>query len=734
MAFDPITYSAVDRLSVIGSVLQVSETFSDPRFLEGNTRFDPAEYPKLATGLSSGFNGDVYDAISVPNTMPQAQLASSNQFASNSIMFEYGGDIFFISSIGDIFRTTGGSLATFAFWKTLQTPLLVGAPLTSIAGRELNGFLYCNASNGLISQNLRIDLSDPTFETQAQLSGVPNSSSLRFAFGNGTYVAINSSASGQTVYSSTDGLTFVPRTAVYTASLIPADIDFGNGIFVIVTNGTSGSNSATSVDGITWTARTLGNVAQRFVRYSATAGIWVSAPVAPGGGFWSSADAVTWVSRAQGAPINTGQLLTFSVINGTFIATYSSWSGVACIQVSSNGTAWFNRAVTGNIAGPFGILSNSNRVMSLGSQIVILGSMGATGAAQMAIGFSNDDLATTSVVKLIQGKPGIAGHRPIFLAGGQIGLIVESYNSGFGFQSTQVNALRTNNGGLTWDPIIINGPGIPVQFLASSVISTPTKFVMLAQAATTAQAPNGAVSRVGSSDDGINWTWESATTPATHFRILAKKETLFVWGSTNTIFVSTNYGNTWVSRYVPAPVGGGVFLNGPNIVVLNNVSTSYISANDGVNWTALSGITVPTSQFGIGTGSQDGSIIMWQAQNDIRSFFSFDGGFTWEAKNLPANNFFSAAVVGGWLILNTGNGFTYRTRNGNTWVSGFINKDPANARAAAWRETIVTPDGQLIFSGSVLPTTGTFLISTDAYATPSLASPAAGTKLVVRAK
>lgn len=732
MAFDPITFAAVNTLTVVGSVLQVAESFSDPRYLEGDTQFDPAEYPKLAESTPPGFNGNVFNEITVPRVMPQALLATPNQFGLFSPLFTIGADLYYIQTLTlDIYKTTDGDLSTFSFWKTLQTPLLPGEQSSITSIRELNGFLYCATTRG----NLRIDLSDPSLETQALMTGLPPTGSFRYAYGNGVYVVINSSVAGQTVYSSTDGLTFVSRTATYTATFIPAEIDFGNGLFVIVTNGATTSNASSSPDGITWTVRNVGTIAQRSVRYSSAAAIWVSAASANGGAFWSSPDGITWTSRAQGTPVSTGQLLTFSVVNGVFIATFLHNAAVACIQVSTNGTTWVNRASSGNFAGPNGLLCGSNRFIGLGSQIVGFGAMGGNGQTQMSIAVSDDNLVTSTVVKLIQGKSDIGGRFPIFLAGGQVGLIIETGSGTTPTQSTQLNALRTTDGGATWTPVTIPGYGAPAQFFVSTLSATPTKFVMLAQPATTSTVGTVVTGiRIGRSDDGLTWTW-SASLSAAFTRMIAKNETLILWSAGSAALnISSNYGDTWGSRTITA-TAQHVMANGNNLLAINHVSASYASANDGLTWTTITGILVAASTFGFATGSQDGSIAMWAPLNDTRSFFSFDGGFTWEPKTLPSTNFQSAAVSDGWLILNTGNGFTYRTRDGNTWASSPLNGQTANLAPTVWRDAVITADGNLVVSGTILSQAAKYLMSTRvAHVTPGFSSPSVGTKLVIRAK
>jgi len=72
------------------------------------------------------------------------------------------------------------------------------------------------------------------------------------AYGNGIFVAVASSGSGNRVMTSTDGINWTARTSAENNSWV--SVCYGNGLFVAVAN--AGNNRVmTSTDGITWTAR-----------------------------------------------------------------------------------------------------------------------------------------------------------------------------------------------------------------------------------------------------------------------------------------------------------------------------------------------------------------------------------------------------------------------------------------------------------------------------------------------
>ena len=73
-------------------------------------------------------------------------------------------------------------------------------------------------------------------------------------YGNGLFVAVSSSGSGNRVMTSSDGTTWTSRTSA--ADNDWYGITYGNGLFVAVALTGSGNRVMTSPDGITWTSRT----------------------------------------------------------------------------------------------------------------------------------------------------------------------------------------------------------------------------------------------------------------------------------------------------------------------------------------------------------------------------------------------------------------------------------------------------------------------------------------------
>jgi hypothetical protein len=97
------------------------------------------------------------------------------------------------------------------------------------------------------------------FQVQAQLTWTARTSAADnnwygVTYGNGLFVAIAASGTGNRVMTSPDGITWTARTSA--ADNNWWEIAYGNGLFVAVATTGTGNRVMTSPDGITWTSRT----------------------------------------------------------------------------------------------------------------------------------------------------------------------------------------------------------------------------------------------------------------------------------------------------------------------------------------------------------------------------------------------------------------------------------------------------------------------------------------------
>jgi hypothetical protein len=156
-------------------------------------------------------------------------------------------------------------------------------------------------------------------------------------YGNGTFVAVSTSGTGNRVMTSPDGITWTSRTSA--ADNDWRSVTYGNGIFVAVAQSGSGNRVMTSPDGITWTSRTS---AADNVWYGVTYGNGTFVAVAgsgTGNRVMTSPDGITWTSRTSAAD-NAWYGVTYG--NGTFVATSITGTGNR-VMTSPDGITWTSR-------------------------------------------------------------------------------------------------------------------------------------------------------------------------------------------------------------------------------------------------------------------------------------------------------------------------------------------------------------------------------------------------------
>lgn len=147
-------------------------------------------------------------------------------------------------------------------------------------------------------------------------------------FGNGLFVAVSRTGTGNRVMTSPDGITWTSRTTPMDANF--TGIAYGNGVFVAVSEGgigVTGGNVMTSTNGITWTQRNLAWNAQtvHFAEGKFTTG------------YRYSTDGITWTE----ANLNFSPLgITYG--NGYFVGVTDF--GANRIYYSTNAITWTDTA------------------------------------------------------------------------------------------------------------------------------------------------------------------------------------------------------------------------------------------------------------------------------------------------------------------------------------------------------------------------------------------------------
>lgn len=190
-----------------------------------------------------------------------------------------------------------------------------------------------------ISGKVKFKITENGTLTTPQVGSITDRIWSANAFGNGVFVAVCQTGTGNRAATSTDGLTWTLRTTPQ--DNIWSGIAFGNGVFVAVA--TDGTNRVmTSPDGITWTVRSITASAWYHVAYGNGRFVAVSldgriAYSTDNGVNWTLATAPTfpWYSVAYG--------------DGIWVAVDGNSGNI--VRSTDNGLNW--TTVFGNIAWDF---------------------------------------------------------------------------------------------------------------------------------------------------------------------------------------------------------------------------------------------------------------------------------------------------------------------------------------------------------------------------------------------
>jgi Secretion system C-terminal sorting domain len=186
-------------------------------------------------------------------------------------------------------------------------------------------------------------------------------------FGNSIFVAVGSgSGLGNRVMTSPDGITWTSRSSV--ADIFWSSVAFGNGVFVAVSSTATAANVVmTSPDGINWTSRTPASPSESWNDITFGAGLFVAvASTNTGNRVMTSPDGITWTSRTSAAD-NAWVGVTFG--NSLFVAVSNSGTGNR-VMTSPNGINWTIRTSAND---------NAWKSVSYGAGLFVAVSTGGTG-------------------------------------------------------------------------------------------------------------------------------------------------------------------------------------------------------------------------------------------------------------------------------------------------------------------------------------------------------------------
>ena len=177
-------------------------------------------------------------------------------------------------------------------------------------------------------------MTSPDGITWTSRTSATDNSWFSVTYGNGLFVAVATSGTGNRVMTSPDGITWTSRTSAADNSW--NSVTYGNGLFVAVATSGTGNRVMTSPDGINWTIRTS---AANNTWFGVTFGNGLFVAVSSSGignRVMTSPDGITWTSRTSAAD-NTWRAVTYG--NGLFVAVSGSGTGNR-VMTSPDGINW----------------------------------------------------------------------------------------------------------------------------------------------------------------------------------------------------------------------------------------------------------------------------------------------------------------------------------------------------------------------------------------------------------
>jgi surface protein len=154
------------------------------------------------------------------------------------------------------------------------------------------------------------------------------------AYGNGLWVAVAFSGTGNRVMTSPDGITWTSRTSA--ADNNWKSVAYGNGLWVAVAASGTGNRVMTSPDGITWTIRTSADdINWTSVAYDN--GLWVAVAASGVNRVMTSPDGINWTLRTTSSAENQWNSVAYG--NGLWVAVSYSGNGDR-VMTSPDGITW----------------------------------------------------------------------------------------------------------------------------------------------------------------------------------------------------------------------------------------------------------------------------------------------------------------------------------------------------------------------------------------------------------
>jgi hypothetical protein len=172
-------------------------------------------------------------------------------------------------------------------------------------------------------------------------------------YGNGLFVAVSNTGTGNRVMTSPDGITWTSRTSAADNNWTGICYSEKLELFVAVSGGNAGNNVMTSSDGVNWTLRSTPDAASNStwtsVIYSEEVSLFVAVASSSAGAnqrVMTSPDGITWTLRSEAATVEWREV-TYG--NGLFVAVSTSGLISEKVMTSPDGINWTSRTASANL-------------------------------------------------------------------------------------------------------------------------------------------------------------------------------------------------------------------------------------------------------------------------------------------------------------------------------------------------------------------------------------------------
>ncbi len=643
MSFDPITFSAVNKLKAsVGSLMLVPEGFTSDKFLDTGVNFNESEYPDLAAALPNSNSTDItVSAYQVPY----------NPSSLEAIVVKLGAVVhvcavdsdpnthYIIFGSGKVYISTNGE--TPVFYKQIITPAGISANIETSSivnwgnfSNVVNNRIYVGGVAGGATYPV-----NSTYTTETYYIDLLNDFATvavnfpRATFGwkashtawrAGQYITLGNPISNGTgnsaqlsICTSADGVNFsvVSTSTTLAASGVTAfAVSPTTAVFV---NGSTTVNR--SVDLLTWASSTT-TVAVNNVVYNSTNGLFVASSGTAGAALFTSADSVAWTARAQGATACSTPIIKLLVSGADTIAVAGVATNMLQTQYSTNGTTWTRRDVQVglyNTRHHNGSLFCTNLSNVSNNFLVSVGTYANNNqqhyqCQKLPINSYNSVL-DASTIKYINYSnvtcPNLT--LPVFLADGLTGCVIE-YSSTIPMYVNSISGYNTSDGGQTWTPFV---------YKFDEILPADKKIVGLHSVKLVANDNKFFISfntnyntlqfQLLKSSDGINWSMSQASTFTSaplHSSLMGFKNYLYVYALN--LMVSADEGNTWQTVSNVGTYSASMQMYSTKTVagIVDIANTSYLTT-DGVNWKAVYYNITGSSQGQLAT-SNDRAVAM----------------------------------------------------------------------------------------------------------------------------